>query len=89
MSGGTGGQTPFQATVDPSQHWPGGGSGGHVEVKGMTDPSQHDCISTGRPPLTVKASEIVTTSVLGANLIPRRKSEGSQPVVSTVPDQDG
>jgi len=67
----------------------GVGSGGHAEAKGITDPSQHGCISTGSPPSTVKASEMVTTSVLGANLTPRLKFAGSQPVDSTTPDQDG
>ena len=89
VSGGTGGQVPFQGTVDPSQHWPGGGSTGHVDVKGITDPSQQDCISTGRPPFTVNASEIVTTSSCGVNRIPRRRSAGSHPVVSTTPDHVG
>jgi hypothetical protein len=89
VSGGIGGQVPFQGIVDPSQHCPGGGSGGQVEVRGIIDPSQQVCISTGTPPLIEKASDIVTTSSPGANLIPLLRSDGSQPVVSMTPDQDG
>jgi hypothetical protein len=89
VSGGIGGQVPFQGIVDPSQHCPGGGSAGHVDVRGIIDPSQQVCISTGTPPLIEKASDIVTTSCPGANLIPLLRSVGSHPVVSITPDQEG
>jgi hypothetical protein len=89
VSGGTGGQVPFQGIVEPSQHCPGGGSAGQVDVSGIIELSQQVCISTGRPPLIVKASEIVTTSCPDVNLIPLLRSVGSQPVVSIIPDQDG
>ena len=77
------------ATVDPSQHCPSGGSAGQVPDIGIIVPSQQVCISTGSPPLIVNASEIWTTSSPDWKRMPRLKSAGSQPVVSTIPDQVG